>query len=41
MKSQPRKIVVKVLSISEYEQHHRENVLNATLARIARELGAK
>lgn len=41
MKSQPRKIVVKITPIPEYEKHHLENLLNATLARIARELGAK
>lgn len=41
MKSQPRKVIVKVTPIPEYERSHRENTLNATLARIARELGAK
>lgn len=36
MKSQPRKIVVKVLSIPEYERHYLEQSLNRILRQLAR-----
>jgi len=41
MKSQPRKVIVKVAPVPEYEKHHLENVLNASLARIASEIKTK
>jgi hypothetical protein len=39
MKRQPRKMIVKVLSIPEHERHFLEQRLNQLLAQIARELG--